>query len=100
METFDKYGFIQDLNDFLMNEINNENETDINTLIYEYIDNECMYYSDCWNICKALNANDFTAYDIECTTINQLAYCALWELVNEQLNISELETLYEEKFNQ
>lgn len=100
METFDKYGFIQDLNDFLMNEINNGNETDINTLIYEYIDNECIYYVDCWNICKALNANDFTAYDIECTTINQLAYCALWELVNEELNISELETLHEEKFNQ
>jgi hypothetical protein len=100
METFNKYGFIQDLNDFLTNEIENGNDTDINTLIYEYIDNECIYYSDCWDICKTLNANDFTAFDMECNTINQLAYCALWELVNEKLNISELETLYEEKFNQ
>jgi hypothetical protein len=100
MKTFDKYGFILDLNDFLINEINNGNETDINTLIYEYIDNECIYYSDCWNICQALNANDFTAFDIECTTINQLAYCALWELVCNELNISEIETLHDEKFNQ
>jgi len=100
MRAFDKYGFIQDLNDFLTNEINNGNNTDINTLIYEYIDNECIYYSDCWAICASLQANDFTAFDMECSTINQLAYCALLELVNEELNISELETLYEEKFNQ
>jgi hypothetical protein len=100
MKTFDKYGFIQDLNDFLISEINNGNETDINTLIYEYIDNECIYYADCWSICYELQANNFDSFDIECKTITDLAICALWELVNEELNISELETLYEEKFNQ
>ena len=103
METFNKYGFIQDLTDFLTNEIN-KHEVDtmdkIHELIYEYIDNECIYYSTCFDICKELNATDFNAYDMECTTINQLAFCALNELVNEELNFNELEILIDEKINQ
>ena len=103
METFNKYGFIQDLTDFLTNEIKNydiESMDKIHDLIFEYIDNECIYYYNCWDICKALNANDFTAYDMECNTINQLAFCALNELINNELNFNELETLIEEKINQ
>lgn len=103
METFDKYGFIQDLNDFLTNEIN-KHEVDtmdkIHDLIFEYIDNECIYYSNCWDICKELNATNFNAFDMECTTINELAFCALNELINNELDFNELETLIEEKINQ
>lgn len=100
METFNKYAFIQDLTFFLTNEIENDNYTDINVLINEYIDNECIYYNTCFDICKTLGATDFTAYEIECNNINQLAYCALWELVNEELDFNELENLINEKINQ
>lgn len=103
METFNKYGFIQDLTDFLTNEIKNydvDSIDKIHELIFEYIDNECIYYNTCFDICKELNATDFKAFDIECNTINQLAFCALNELVNEELNFNEFETLIEEKTNQ
>lgn len=100
MEAFNKYGFIQDLTDFLTNEINNGNDADIYGLISEYIENEIIYYADCWDICKTLNANDFTAFDMECNNITQLAYCALHELVNEEINLSDFEELQNEKINQ
>ena len=100
MKTFDKYGFISDLKDFLTNEINNGFDADIYGLISEYIENEIIYYADCWDICKYLNANDFTAFGMECKNITQLAYCALDELINEELNFNEIETSIEEKTNQ
>jgi hypothetical protein len=100
METFNKYSFMSNLEDYLINEIEIGNDTDIQTLIHEYIDNECIYTADCWDICAALGATDFTAFDMPCNTINQLAYCALYELCNEELDLSQVQDLYNEKFNQ
>jgi hypothetical protein len=89
---FNKYHFISDLKDFIESEATNCN--DFNQLISEYLDNEVIYYSDCFDICKALN---LTHFDHEifgtCKDICQLAWCGLYDLVQE--NYSELEQIFE-----
>lgn len=94
MTQFNKYAFLEDVKTDLQTEIKNgnaDNAADLYTLIHEYIDNACIYYSDCFDICKTLCATDFTAYDIECNTIDALAYAALSQYVFEELDINELE---------
>ena len=102
MSNFNKYAFIQDLTSQLKTEIKEYDVQDIeqlDTIVHEFIDNECIYYADCFDICKELNATDFTAYDMECSTINQLAYCALFEFIGEQLDYNELYQLINEQVN-
>jgi len=74
--------WINDLKDELIEEIKNEsilNDNDVQTHINEYIDNSCMYYADCMEIIDELNAYDFSRFELECTNITQVAYCALLE---------------------
>jgi len=78
--------WISDLKDELIEEIKNEsilNDDDVQTHIHEYIDNACIYYADCMEIIDSLNAYDFSRFELECTTIPQVAYCALMEEVYE-----------------
>jgi len=96
MTQFNKYVFIEDLTNQLKTEIKQYEVQDmdkITDLVDEYIDNACIYYSDCFDICKELNATDFSAYDLECTNICQLAYCCLDEFIRENLDYNELEEL-------
>jgi hypothetical protein len=102
MKTFNKYAFIEDLTNQLKTEIKNYGVDDmdaIETLISEQLDNEVIYYADCFDICKELNATSFDMFDIPCNDICQLAWCALYELVGEQLDRNELETLINEQVN-
>jgi methionine synthase II (cobalamin-independent) len=74
--------WISHLKDELIEEIENEsilNDDDVQTHIHEYIDNSCIYYKDCMEIIDVLNAYDFGNFELECTTIPQVAYCALME---------------------
>jgi hypothetical protein len=100
METFDKYKFIDDLENFLKSEIENGNDTDIHDLIREYINNEIVYYSYCWDICKECNAHNFTVCDAKCTDITELAYFCLLELVYTNVFFTGIQELYNKKFNQ
>ena len=71
-----------DLRDELIEEIKNErilDDDDIQEFIYQEIDTACIYNSDCIEIIENLNAYDFSRYDLECTNIAQVAYCALLE---------------------
>ena len=56
-----------------------ESDDEMREFINSEIDNECIYYSDCLGIIDATSAYDFSRFDIECTTIPQVAYCALLE---------------------
>ncbi len=94
MKQFDKYQFLTDLREFLINECKEIlNYVDSQLLIrdmlseltHEYIDNKCIYYADCWAICYELANNDF---EIEQTgetakNITELAYWVLYDLSNE-----------------
>jgi hypothetical protein len=102
MEKFNAYQYLRDLERELILQINAgniENFDDIQDYIYTDINNACIYYSDCFDICKELNATDFSAYDLECTNICQLAYCCLDEFIRENLDYNELEELINAKVN-
>jgi hypothetical protein len=77
---FNKYDFIDDTKDTILTEI--ENITDIDDFLHSIIDNEIIYYCDCFEICKELN---FTHFDHDtfgtCKDICQAAYCALYDLI-------------------
>jgi hypothetical protein len=89
---FNEYDFISDLKDFIESESTNFSE--FNQLISEYLENEVIYYSDCFDICKSLNLTHFE-HEIfgTCKDICQLAYCGLYDLIQE--NYSELEQIFE-----
>ena len=71
-----------DLRDEIVEYIKDEqitNDDEMRTFIHEEIDTACIYNSDCIEIIENLNAYDFSSYDLECTNIAQVAYCALLE---------------------
>ena len=93
--SFNKYKFVANLLDEITNEIENTRITsldDVHEFINLELDNAVIYYSDCFDICKELNATDFTAYEIECNTIEQLAYACLNEYVYGEIELGELES--------
>lgn len=56
-----------------------KSDDEMREFINNEIDSACIYYSDCLGIIDATCAYDFSRFDIECTTIQQVAYCALLE---------------------
>lgn len=93
-----KHSYLSDLRDELIAEINAGNIQDYNGIqeyIMQDIDNQVIYYSDCFDICKELGATDFTAYSSECNNICQLAWQALYEFICEEFDTNELEELIE-----
>jgi len=77
---FNKFNFISDLKEFIKSEATNY--SDFEQLISEYLDNQVIYYSDCFDICKGLNLTDFE-HELfgTCKDICQLAYCGLYDIV-------------------
>jgi len=93
--SFNKYKFVANLLEEITTEIENSRITsldDVHEFINIELDNAVIYYSDCFDICKELNATDFTAYEIECNTIEQLAYACLNEYVYGEIELGELES--------
>ncbi len=77
---FNKYHFISDLTDYIKSEATNY--SDFEQLISEYLDNQVIYYSDCFDICKELHLTDFEhEFFGMCKDICQLAWCGLYDLV-------------------
>lgn len=93
---FNRYRFLDELKETIQSEYQNIN--DIDSFIHGIIDNECICYSDCFDICKELN---FTHFDHEifgeCKDICQAAFCALYDLIHEESDIyNYFESLTEE----
>ncbi len=92
---FNQYVFIEALKSFIASDF--QNFSDLNDLIFDFIDNNCIYYSDCFDIIKELNFTDFNHPDFGiCDTVNKAAFCALYDLIHEQSDVFEL---YEELTN-
>jgi hypothetical protein len=86
---FNKYQFIEDLKSFITSDFNNF--SDLQDLLFDFIENNCIYYSDCFDIIKELNFTDFNHSDFGiCDTVNKAAFCALYDLIHEQSDIFEL----------
>ena len=80
---FNKYHFISDLTDYIKSEATNY--SDFDQLVNEYLDNQVIYYSDCFDICKALILTDFE-HELfgTCKDICQLAWCGLYDIVQSE----------------
>ena len=66
-------------------------EYEVNDWIHHDIDNRVMYNSDSIEIVEELNAYDWSSFDLECTNISQVAYCALRdEIYNHDFDFDEL----------
>ena len=82
MNKYDLKGFLDCLKDEIIEQIKDEqitNDDEMRDFIHWEIDTQCIYYSDCLGIIAATWAYDFSRFHIECTTIPQVAYCALLE---------------------
>ena len=82
MTEFNVYNWLDNLRDEIVEYIKDEEITsddEMRSFIHNEIDTQCIYYSDCFGIIDATGAYDFSRFDIECTTIPQVAYCALLE---------------------
>jgi hypothetical protein len=93
--SFNKYKFVANLLEEITTEIEKSRITsldDVHEFINTELDDAVIYYSDCFDICKELNATDFTAYEIECNTIMELAYACLNEYVYGEIELGELES--------
>ena len=92
MSKFNKYAFLTDLQELIDYERSNSqiDFDDAQDLISEQIDRECIYYSDCFDIVKELNAVCFEDFsqEYEIKNITQLAYAALTEYVREEINLN------------
>jgi len=92
---FNKYEFIDNTKEVILSEI--QNITDIDSFIFGIIDNEIIYYYDCFNIIMELNFTDFNHHIFEvCDTVNKAAFCALYDLIYQDSDILEY---YEELTN-
>ena len=57
-------------------------------MIHHEIDNECIYYADCFEIVRALYITDWKENEFgEITNIQQLAFVALYDFVIDNLEI-------------
>lgn len=100
---FNKYRFVTELFNEIKKEIENDNidtEDGIDEYINSALDNAVIYYADCFDICRELNATRFDDWDMgEAKDICQLAYFALYEEVNSELERQELNEILEAKQN-
>ena len=63
------------------------------------IETACIYYSDCFDICKELNFTDWENHELgEITNITQAACVALQDYINEEFCMSDIEELINEKY--
>jgi hypothetical protein len=92
---FNQYHFIETLKSFIYSDF--QNYTELDDLIFDFIDNNCIYYADCFDIIKELNFINFNhdTFGI-CDTVNKAAFCALYDLI---YNDSDIFDCYDESTN-
>lgn len=101
MERFNKYQFVADLEAELLEAVASDQIEDIDQIvdwIHQSIDNAVIYYADCFDIVRELGFTDWEGNEFgPITNISQAAYAALYEHVNENIDLTEVEQAIENK---
>jgi len=101
MERFNKYQFVADLEAELLEAVASDQIEDIDQIvewIHQSIDNAVIYCSDCFEIVRELGFTDWEGNEFgPITNISQAAYAALYEHVNENIDLTEVEQAIENK---
>jgi len=82
MSAFNENDFLLELEDT----ITLEQPEDVLALIHQEIDRECTYYSDCFDIVKALNFTSWEDFGA-LANIQEVAFVALYEWVQENISL-------------
>ena len=86
--------YITDLREEIIDAMVSEDiteEYEVDDWIRQDIDNQVIYYSDSIEIIEELGAYDWSSFELECTNISQVAYCALLEeIYNHDFDFDEL----------
>jgi hypothetical protein len=103
---FNKYKWIEEteqlLKEYILESIKNDHSVDAGDLAEQLnneIDNDVIYYNDCWDICKEIAPNyDWDKMELApITNISQLAFAALYEYAYQNI---DLEKLLEETYKE
>ena len=101
MERFNKYQFVADLEAELLEAVSSEQIEDTDQVwdwIHQSIDSAVIYYADCFEIVRELGFTDWEGNEFgPITNISQAAYAALYEHVNENIDLTEVEQAIENK---
>ena len=101
MERFNKYQFVADLEAELLEAVASdqiESTDQVWDWIHQSIDNAVIYNADCFAIISELNYTDWSDSEFgPVTTISIAAYSALYELVNENIDLTEVEQAIKNK---
>lgn len=89
MGKFNKHTFVKDLEEEIHESVKDgylESPDDIHEYITDSIDNQCTYYSTCYEIMQELHLYE---WDELCNTITQVAYNGLYEWTFANIDIEE-----------
>ena len=96
---FNKYQWLREqkesLKEYIVTEWANGNTPDYGEVCEQLqndIDNDVIYYNDCWDICKELaEVTEWDKMELgPVTNLAQLAYISLYEFANENLDLEEI----------
>ena len=96
---FNKYQWLREqkesLKEYILTEWANGNTPDYGEVCEQLqndIDNDVIYYNDCWDICKELaEVTEWDKMELgPVTNLAQLAYISLYEFANENLDLEEI----------
>lgn len=103
---FNKYKWIEEqeqmLREYILESIKNDHSVDAGDLAEQLnndIENDVIYYGDCWEICKEIAQNsEWDKMELgPITSIRELAFVTLYEFAYENINLEELlEETYKE----
>lgn len=93
--SFNHYKWLEEQKQSLREYLANDPDAtydDLHDQLLSDIDNDCIYYSHCWDICKQLApSNDWDKMEFApITNINQLAYAALYEFATDNIDIQSI----------
>jgi len=101
MERFNKYQFVADLEVELLEAVASDQLKSTDQVwdwIHQSIDCAVIYYADCFDIVRELGFTDWEHAEFApITNISQAAYAALYEHVNENIDLTEVEQAIENK---
>jgi len=96
---FNKYKWIEEqeqmLREYILESIKNDHSVDTGDLAEQLnndIDNDVIYYGDCWEICREIAQNsELDKIELgPITSIRELAFATLYEFAYENINLEEL----------
>ena len=88
---FNKHTWIDEQRELLLESAQNGATYDeLHDQLMSDIDSDCIYYTNCFDIIKALRFTDWSKAEFEVNNVAQAAYCALYELACEEIDIDSI----------